>query len=726
MLTADQSTLLTQLSGSWPAALAISVRNGLVEGLSSHPLREEIIAFSKGDPCCLPFFLQTPQEIAWINLARDSNALQATIENLRCWILPSFGWQDPCGWLVTSTRASTGDFGRLLVAMSPSGYCRWLSRRSDFDRIVEKLRRIRVLEQACPYHFTARVPSLLEARQQFVTALVAGDRGAAEAAIDVIDRNKIDTADNTLFMRVRCWERFGEIDRIVRGRETEHLTHLRIPHRIRLCVLRAFHETYLAKHEEDNDADGALEAYRLDVHDRLGGMIRVCQPSDGRFVFRMLVYRAIVQKDASAAISLSEASDDQFVRPLLAPFLRVVAPQMSLQERFFEARKRQDWREVQRLGVELLGQGPEYRSILEKSLEYCVNPQIESLLIAQSESTVGAAERKPLDVPQSWTEWFACLTDAGEHHFQPFLDNRQKPDLFRLIASDVTALHDVLERVYIDAPFEADSMVRQLLLSGLPEFMEDFVVEPGYPRDQLAPIYLDLFRLWSGLKSGSAYPPDGEVLLNLAEGVLHFCPDAESEIVNAFRQWWNSRPVKALLPFLLGVVDLLDYIGTKGQCENFWILGVDFLHHKQQGLTTGERSLWRQIGSRIGYDNQVLDEYLPVPETELEVDALKQAGLKKVAIVSMRDRQAREAAAIIVARTGANVLIVTDAVAGTSTESAKSSDVILFVWSATTHAAFRAFDAVSRRNIAYVQGTGASSIVLALERWVAEQPKSDT
>jgi len=52
------------------------------------------------------------------------------------------------------------------------------------------------------------------------------------------------------------------------------------------------------------------------------------------------------------------------------------------------------------------------------------------------------------------------------------------------------------------------------------------------------------------------------------------------------------------------------------------------------------------------------------------------------------------------------------------------ADVVLFVWSATTHAVFRAFDAVDKKRFAYVQGTGAASIVLALERWIARQEEA--
>ncbi len=84
----------------------------------------------------------------------------------------------------------------------------------------------------------------------------------------------------------------------------------------------------------------------------------------------------------------------------------------------------------------------------------------------------------------------------------------------------------------------------------------------------------------------------------------------------------------------------------------------------------------------------------------------------------MRERQAREAAAMISERSGAEIVIVSAKVAGPATNSATTADVVLFVWAATSHAVFRAFDGMDRQRLAYVQGTGAASIVIALERWL--------
>jgi hypothetical protein len=71
-------------------------------------------------------------------------------------------------------------------------------------------------------------------------------------------------------------------------------------------------------------------------------------------------------------------------------------------------------------------------------------------------------------------------------------------------------------------------------------------------------------------------------------------------------------------------------------------------------------------------------------------------------------------------RSGAEVVVVTATAGGHETRSAATADVIAYVWSASTHAVYRALDKIDRRKIAYVRGTGAGSIVMAIERWAFE------
>jgi hypothetical protein len=302
-----------------------------------------------------------------------------------------------------------------------------------------------------------------------------------------------------------------------------------------------------------------------------------------------------------------------------------------------------------------------------------------------------------------------------------FLDEREQGAAEAVGPQEVQRLCDGLEELYTDPAIGNDARLRRTLMSGLVELVDDFVKEPGFPRADLADFYLGLFRLWGSLKRGSVYPPDSQVLLELGEAALQFGRCDEAEVVSLLRAWWDARPVKALLPFLLGTVELLDQLGSEGQCENFWILAGDFVRGDLDVLSPGERLLWRQVGARIGYDTGTLDEYVPLPDEAAAADPIRQASLAKVAIVSLRERQAQEAAALLRERSNAQIVIVSETHPGSDTRNALTADVVLFVWSATTHAVFRAFDAVDKKRFAYVQGTGAASIVLALERWIDRQ-----
>ena len=86
-------------------------------------------------------------------------------------------------------------------------------------------------------------------------------------------------------------------------------------------------------------------------------------------------------------------------------------------------------------------------------------------------------------------------------------------------------------------------------------------------------------------------------------------------------------------------------------------------------------------------------------------------------VVSLHERSANVAAEIIRNRTGCDVLVVTSHENDYRTKAASDKDLILFVWSATKHSVYRAFDTV-REKLCYVQGSGAASIVRSLEQHV--------
>jgi hypothetical protein len=213
------------------------------------------------------------------------------------------------------------------------------------------------------------------------------------------------------------------------------------------------------------------------------------------------------------------------------------------------------------------------------------------------------------------------------------------------------------------------------------------------------------------------------VLLELARALLVLNHEIR-ETKEAIEIWWKARPVSAQLPFALDAIELLkDEHPDDNAEQDLWTEAADIAKRNSQSLLSSEKILWREVGLRIGMGEEIVDEYFP-PELEVEEkDILESSQLKKIAVVCMWEKQAKEAAKIIEKRSGAKVSIVTSKAADATTKQAQTCDVVLFVWMATTHAVFREFDEYNRERFCYVQGTGAGSIVRTLEHWVSDQEK---
>jgi hypothetical protein len=213
------------------------------------------------------------------------------------------------------------------------------------------------------------------------------------------------------------------------------------------------------------------------------------------------------------------------------------------------------------------------------------------------------------------------------------------------------------------------------------------------------------------------------VLLELARALLRLNHEIK-ETQKILEDWWGERQVPAQLPFALDAIELLAMQHPDRQAaENLWLGASDLAKRNSQSLLESEKQLWREVGVKIGMGEEIVDEYFPI-EIELEVkDILESAELKRIAVVCMWEKQAKEAAKIIEKRSRAKVSIVSSKVADTTTKQACTCDVVLFVWMATSHAVFREFDDYDKECLCYVQGTGAGSIVRTLEHWLSDQEK---
>ena len=333
------------------------------------------------------------------------------------------------------------------------------------------------------------------------------------------------------------------------------------------------------------------------------------------------------------------------------------------------------------------------------------------------EDLLTAAPDESTALLTGWHAWFYLILRGERNAAESALAERTKRSAADLSSADIAQFVESIEELYL-----ADTLLkrqRDFLSQGIAEFLQDFVREPEFPRARLGNLYLALLRLWGTLHGGtSAGQEHGHVLLELASASLQL-NRAPDEVLQIVERWWEARPSRSQLPFLLDAIELLEREFPRPEAPaNLWLAAADLILRLPDALAPSEKALWRRVGQRLGIDQASIAHYLPEDPIEEEVDPLAERKLKHIAIVCMRERQAREAAEQISRRIRADVTIVTESVAGVVTHHACTADVILFVWMASTHALFRAFDGFDRRRFCYVQGTGAASIVRTLERWV--------
>ena len=349
--------------------------------------------------------------------------------------------------------------------------------------------------------------------------------------------------------------------------------------------------------------------------------------------------------------------------------------------------------------------------------------QLASAEILAEAPPVAAVSQPDIDAPiltpsPSWCDWFRSLKEGDRAAAEAFLQERPDKVTLDLSASAIASLSGNLDDLVIDDTLRTRE--RNLIVQGVSDLVEAYVRETGFPRAALGGFYLSLVRLWCALHAGNSIGQEhGHVLLELSSALLKLNQSPE-EVCQTLEEWWNAKPAPSQLYFALDAIELLEreLPGTEAPMK-IWIEAANLIKRASEALPVSDRTLWRRVGARLNFDDATIAEYLPPePPDVLDQDPLAAAALQHVAIVCLREEQAKQAASEIQKRTGAKVTVVTSTAAGAETQLACTAEVVLFVWLASTHAVFRAFDGYDRRRLSYVQGTGSTSIVKSLERWV--------
>jgi hypothetical protein len=320
----------------------------------------------------------------------------------------------------------------------------------------------------------------------------------------------------------------------------------------------------------------------------------------------------------------------------------------------------------------------------------------------------------------TWVDWFGALRDGNESAAKAFLNDERQLDGLDISAVQLESLCKCIDELIMDDALR--SRERRLILPAVGEILERYVRESGFPRSEFSNLYLSLLQLWCLLHGGnSAGREHGHVLLELASALLQLNTGV-ADVCRTLGHWWRAKPALSQLYFALDAIELMEReLADLRHAENLWLDAADVLKRGAETLPPADCEVWRRVGLRLGFDEPTIFSYLPSQAQEDDAfDPLAVTGLQHVAIVCLREKQAKQAAEEIQKRSRIRVTVVTATESGYETQLALTADVVMFVWLASTHAVLRAFDGYDKKRFCYVQGTGASSIVRSLERWCTD------
>lgn len=721
----SRRALLEQLRANWDAAWS-AFGPGTTQGQNAASagalLRQQVAALEAGAAASFPFFVERGDEVTWFTVAPSSDDLRLAIDDLRAWLIPSYAAESR---VESCVNTGGGGLRPLIAAVSPSGYFVWKTKRDKVVAVARRLGVMRDLTSRRPTSSLSLVSTIYELRQRFRAALVVGDRAAAEGAIDTIARDSLDSASNVAFMRVRLADHFGEHAYVAEWDAVRDLVRLRLPATVRLGLVRAFHAHYLRSAELAGDLGAAERAYRESVEPLLGPVLDLCRAVDGPEVSRCLAYRSRLGAVTQQRLEELRASRDEIVARVLANLTTAHPAEAPREDGFSPLRaleiasRRGDVRSVQEFGELILATrwdelpDPEKARIVSAitdSLCEKANGKLSALLKARAGE---GARRPPAD---TWEDFFSACADREWDRAAPFLERDDRPDATSGGATSLRAFIERIESLLTEPDPTSAPFARTLAIGALIAIIEDCRHDLRFPRSDLGDVYFTLAELLTSARAGSIQHEDASLFLLLSDAVLQIAPDRGRRTASLAESWWLVRPSEALLPFVLDVLSLLSFHGLgRAEAVALWIRAADFVRTQLVELSPGEVAAWSSVGLRLGLDSQAIQGYIGPLDTSGRPDPLTVCGLRRVAIVSLRQKQAQEAARQIRSRCGADVVIVDETDAGPQVRAARNADVILVVWSATTHAVFRGLDQV-REKLAYVQGTGAESIVLTLER----------
>jgi hypothetical protein len=643
----------------------------------------------RGRPSSLPVVQSSPR-ISWLSVAASRRELREYLDDVRAWLLKV----DAVGisGRVTVPSDSGGPLAPTLREVAPHGYVRWDTSEERGRDILRRLHRMHRFLATRPQLGHARVPSAAALRLEFVSSLKVGNWARAEASVNEIDHWNLDHASATLQMRIRLLDARGELEELFRFVQQHEAWHFTSPRRIAAAILNAVDACAIEPVEKRDGVQPAYELFRQAWYPRL---VHVMADAKGeQRAIRLAAFACAVDGDRRSLVGLLPSLPEA-----LAAFLR-----------------------AQTLPSHEVEAVPEVESASPVSRLASSPVDSKQPAVFATPDSSRAATAVVGDESTYWNDLHQAIKVANTAYARVLLAVLETD----ILASDefIAGASDGLLELLTDPAIDLHYETKTLRYEALAALVDCFVGAPSFPNLKHLEIYLSLLSGLVEVRGGAVSEADSQLVLGLGAAVATLSADECPKCEDAFRSLWRRRPVVPRLDWLVAALDTLAELHpTPQNLVDLFTDGLALAERKAVLMSRTKIAMWRRIGAALELSSEDLERLLgPLvePESAERPDVLGTVGLKTIAIVSLREASAISAAKELEDRTGATVFVVASLVADDHTRHATGADLILYVWAASTHAAYRAFDKW-RDKLEYVQGTGASSIVMAAERWAARR-----
>lgn len=663
------SDLIDEISKTWPNEFKAGLVPASELGKSVTYLIDEA---RRGNVTSLPYF-QKSNSVLWVTFGNAFEDLNLYVDGLTNWLPDNiYNVNSKNGLQFIPVGKSSGKLSNLIDHVSPFGYFKWTSDSTEVGKIIEILKEMQSFLSSRPQLLISKSPSISSLRFAFASSLRVGNWENAASIIDEIDRWSLDQARKTLQMRIRLHyakRDFNALYDLILRNQAWTLTH---PRRIASAILLAIDEVLITPYETENGFELTENYYRNEWHPRL---IQVISDSRGEGEsVRIQSYAALVDKNwALLSVLINQLDDDLYA--------------------FFNSK-------LTATSINL----PE------------VNANIYSQAINEQQLVVRSIGNR------YWDSLHSIILSGKTDGFREIIDSLDSNILCDI--DFLTRAPDALLELFSDPEIESKASSRLMLQDAFASMIGVVIDAPGFPVLNHLDLYIALAEGLVFLKGKTASEEDSQLLLGLISAISYLSPTSCKEVENIVKNWWVSRPSLPRLSWLLGSIDsLLSAHQNPHQLIELYMDALIYASNKKYTAGISEFKYWKKIGTQLEIDLETLNGFLASIEPPLiasSPDVLKEISIETISIVSLKEASAKEAAEELKRRIGQDltVNVITSQVSNAVVKNAEYSDLILFVWSASTHAVYRSFDQC-RDRLCYVQGTGASSIVNAAERWAS-------